>query len=397
MIPDGWYVSISAPQPGEHGIFGLSRCAGSGGWLSIVNADQWNGKCNKNDVCPTGLAGRGNYNSRNLMKALSGDTRDRWLTWAIIVVSLSGILYFGYRAVKEDASPDRENPFEYSVENLGTYDLALEHYTETVAISIGFSDPHGIAVGNDVIYVTGGGTITVMSEDGTVVDTIPTGDTAWCVAVDDSGFVYCGMAGHIDVYGRDGVKKMQWAASNDNAVFTSIAVAGEFVFAADAGNRIVRKYDSRGNELSLIGGRDESADIPGFIVPSPYFDVCIDPDGFLWVTNPGRHTLENYTFEGDMRTSWGEFSIGIEGFCGCCNPTHIAILADGTFVTSEKGIARVKVYDRLGNLSSVVAGPDAFDEGVAGLDLAVDSNGRIFVLDPARKAVRIFERKHPEV
>jgi hypothetical protein len=80
----------------------------------------------------------------------------------------------------------------------------------------------------------------------------------------------------------------------------------------------------------------------------------------------------------------------IEGFCGCCNPSHFAIREDGSFVTSEKGIPRIKVYDRLGRLAAVVAGPDNFDEGTVGLDLALDSAQRILVLDPARRAVRIF-------
>jgi len=126
------------------------------------------------------------------------------------------------------------------------------------------------------------------------------------------------------------------------------------------------------------------------VIPSPYFDVAVDPDGFLWAANTGRHSLENYTREGKLRSSWGEFSMEIEGFCGCCNPSHFAILEDGSFVTSEKGIPRVKIYDRLGRLSSVVAGPDRFDIGTVGLDLALDSAQRILVLDPARRKVRTF-------
>jgi hypothetical protein len=83
----------------------------------------------------------------------------------------------------------------------------------------------------------------------------------------------------------------------------------------------------------------------------------------------------------------------IERFCGCCNPGHIAILQDGSFVTAEKGIARVKIYNRLGQLVAVVAGPEKFMEGTVGMDLAVDSRNRIYVLDPKRHCVRIFEKK----
>ena len=53
----------------------------------------------------------------------------------------------------------------------------------------------------------------------------------------------------------------------------------------------------------------------------------------------------------------------------------------------------MKVYNRLGQLVSVVAGPAQFAEGTVGLDLAVDSKNRIYVLDPKKKIIRIFEKK----
>ena len=179
-------------------------------------------------------------------------------------------------------------------------------------------------------------------------------------------------------------------------LLTSVAVTAGNVYAADAGNFIVHKFDKNGKRLLLIGEKDQRRQIPGFIIPSPFFDLAIDPDGFIWVVNPGRLSLENYTAEGDLRTAWGEAGMDIERFCGCCNPSHLAIFDDGSFVTAEKGIARVKVYNRLGRLIAVVAGPDQFSEGTVGLDLAVDTENRVFVLDPKRKLVRIFERKNSQ-
>ena len=64
-------------------------------------------------------------------------------------------------------------------------------------------------------------------------------------------------------------------------------------------------------------------------------------DGLLRVVNPGRHRIEAYTFDGDLEFSWGKVSVGIEGFCGCCNPVNFAILSDGSFITCEKGLTRV--------------------------------------------------------
>ena len=85
--------------------------------------------------------------------------------------------------------------------------------------------------------------------------------------------------------------------------------------------------------------------------------------------------------------------MGVEGFCGCCNPSNIAFMPDGAFVTSEKSIERIKIYTPQGQYKHLVATPESFDEGTRGLDLAVDSQERILVLDPVKKQVRFFVKK----
>ena len=292
--------------------------------------------------------------------------------------------------------PVRDNPFEYDIDSFKQIDPALRTYSETGRIPLCFQQTFGVAAdGDDNIYVAGDNTILIMKHDGELMTAVPTAETALCLDVDNNGDIYLAMNDHIEVFDRSGSEKAQWEQVGRDAMLTSIDVTDKFVFVADAGNRIVRKYDKRGNEVLRIAGKDERRDIPGCIVPSRFFDVTVDPDGFIWVVNPGRHSLDNYTPEGDLRTSWGEYSMEIDGFCGCCNPGHITILDNGKFITSEKGIPRIKVYDRLGNLEAVVAGPDQFLEGTEGLDLTKDSEGRIIVLDPKRMMVRIFEKNNP--
>ena len=323
---------------------------------------------------------------------------DRLLLRVIIGISVIGNIYFGYRAISENTKITQENPYEYSIEYFKKVDAGLLQYSEINQIPLCFQQVSGIAVGFDnTMYVTGDASVLIMDNDGQAQTTISTGETAFCLAVDLNGDLYLGMDDHIELYDRDGAKKAHWESLGDTALLTSITVSDDNVFVADAGNRFVWKYDKSGNVLLKIGEKNESKDIPGCVVPSRFFDVSIDPDGFLWVVNPGRHSIENYTPDGDLRTSWGVYSMGIEGFCGCCNPSHITILDDGKFITSEKGIPRIKVYNRLGNLESVVAGPDQFIEGTEGLDVAKDSNGRIYVLDPMKNAVRIFEKNNPGV
>ena len=82
-------------------------------------------------------------------------------------------------------------------------------------------------------------------------------------------------------------------------------------------------------------------------------------------------------------------------FCGCCNPTDIALTGKGYVVTAEKGLPRVKVHSAEGELLSVVAPPTQLDRAAAGIDLAVDGQGRVIVLDPVEGVVRLYEESTP--
>ena len=90
---------------------------------------------------------------------------------------------------------------------------------------------------------------------------------------------------------------------------------------------------------------------------------------------------------------WRKSPVGIEGFSGCCNPVHIAIFPDGTFATSEKGLQRVKLHGRTGEFLHVVASSKAFTKRSDVLDLAIDSEGRIVVLDLKAGVLQRFARK----
>jgi len=323
--------------------------------------------------------------------------KDRIWSGVIIVLSVAGILFFGYKAIHENSKRNQDNPFEYDIERFKESDASLVHFSEVGRIPLELPHVYGLAVGPEGnIYVSGDNAILIFNKEGIHQSSISVDEPVHCLAVENNRDVYLGMIDHVEVYDLEGTKKAEWESQGEEAIFTSIALSEDYVFVADAGNLIVWKFDKTGNRLQRIGEKDENKDIPGFIIPSPYFDVAVDPDGFLWAANTGRHSLENYTMNGGFRTSWGKLSMGMEGFCGCCNPTHFIFLEDGSFITSEKGIARVKVHNQLGEMVSVVAGPDQFVEGTVGLDLAVDSAQRIFVLDPKQKLVRIFIKNQDE-
>jgi len=309
------------------------------------------------------------------------------------VDSLSRQLISGRKASDKKAGSGLGKEFDYDLKAYRKTDPKLIVYKEEAPVPTGFTINRGLAVDRkDRIYVAGDEAIRVFDKDGRQSAEIGP-INARCLAVADDGTLYVGVRYNVAVLGVDGTVKATWECLGASALITSLAVGEKDVFIADAGNRIVMHYDRSGKRLGKIGRKDAAKNVPGFVLPSPYFDLAIAPDGLLRVVNPGHHRIEAYTFDGDLETSWGVPSTTIEGFCGCCNPTHLAVLPDGGFVTSEKGLPRVKVYDSQGKFQCVVAGCESFTDDTILAGVAVDSKGRVLVLDPVKKSVRVFVKK----
>lgn len=303
---------------------------------------------------------------------------------------LTGLFHLGCGR-REDAAT--KSSLEYSIDHLRHVDPALLTWNEVGRVEVSGETLRGIAGSPDGrVFVTADREMIELDDRGEV-GRFDLAAPAKCVDIDADQTVFVGFESHVEVWDREGRRIDTWQPIADEAVITSIAAAEDEILVADAGSKRVLRFDRLGKPLGVIGGQGEGDEGPVFIVPSPFFDLAVAPDGFVWVTNPGRQSVQNFAPDGSLRSSWGEAGMNVEGFCGCCNPTHLDVLPDGRFVTSEKGLPRIKVYAPTGQLQAVVAGPDQFSDGVVGLDLAVDAEGRIRVLDPSIKAVRIFEEK----
>lgn len=304
----------------------------------------------------------------------------RLALWTLAITAVAGAI----AAIGFLGGPPPKNPFEYDISAYKKTAPRLLLFRETGQIRI--TGAQCLAVGpEDRIYVGGDRGLSVFDAAGKPITAIELPLPVKCAAVDQAGNVYLGMRDHVEIYGAGLDRGHSWPSLGMRAVITSIAVAGNEVFIADAGNRLIHRCDSSGKVLVRIG------DSPGdtrFIVPSPYFDVAVGPDGKLWAVNPGKHTIDNYSCQGVRQGGWGEAAIEIQGFCGCCNPTHLAVLPDGRFVTGEKGIPRIKLYSAQGVFIGVIG--EEFAGDTFGADLAADSKGRVLVLDPKAGAVRIF-------
>lgn len=313
---------------------------------------------------------------------------------AILSLAIAAVVIIVVRdAMTRDKESGLGDAFTYDLESLRKTDPTLINYEETGAVETGFQRVFAITMDrSDRVYVAGDKSVRIFSDNGDILQEMELAGSARCLAVGSDGTVYVGMKDHIEVYDPSGARKARWESPGRRTTLTSIAVSGDDIFVADAGGRVVLRYDSSGNLISRIGEKDKDRNIPGFVIPSPSFDLAVASDGLLRVVNPGRQRIEAYTFDGDLEFWWGKASTAIDGFSGCCNPVNFAFMPDGGFVTCEKGLPRVKIYDIEGVFQSVVAGADTLNTLGRGIifDVAADSQGRVLLLDPIKRVFRIF-------
>ncbi|WP_163711618.1 NHL repeat-containing protein [Mangrovibacterium lignilyticum] len=322
--------------------------------------------------------------------------KKRTLINIILIVSALAIAFIiGRDFVVNRQGKQLENPYELDLKQFAQVNPEEILYAETKAIQLNINEAYALSIFSDTMYVVADSTLLLVNQEGQILKSFQLSVPATAIAVNQS--IWLALKNRIINLNKDGDVLKEWADLGPRSVLTSLAVDDQSVFAADAGNRVVYQFSKLGELKQKLGERDEQKGLEGFTVPSPYFDVALSEDGFLWAVNPGTHSLINFNVDGSLRTYWSKSSANTAGFSGCCNPAHMCIATQDKFITSEKGIVRVKVYDQHGEYQGVVAAPDQFDEYSLAPDVCVDNQGRIVLLDFNRKQIRFFEAKNKEL
>lgn len=283
------------------------------------------------------------------------------------------------------------NPFEYEMDSFHATPEDEILYKETRNLKMKIEQLTGIACLGEELFVTGDRNLQVIGLDGTMKKEVNLPEEPLCVAVSGDR-IYAGGLATVMVLDLEGNLVSQWKDFAETSLITSIAVYEDNIFLADAGRRRVYRYLPDGTRAAEFEGKSTDDVLHGFIVPSACFDVGVNEFGDLWVANPGKHALENYTFDGNLRGFWTSVFSDVKGFQGCCNPAHFAFLPGGNFITCEKGVIRVKEYKPSGEYVGVVAAPAKFIEEGKVPDITADGQGRVYVCDPDKKSIRIFEK-----
>lgn len=314
----------------------------------------------------------------------------------------------GPSQVRKPVPTSLDSRFVYDVSEFETTKPELLLYQPGDHLPTGFQRAKRIeAIPGGGYFVAGDRSVKRFDDAGSLRAEIPLPAAPHCLLLSGEDELIVGFAKEFAVYDLDGAEIRRSGKLGERTYLVSAAATPETLYFTDGGNREVLVCDRKtGAVVSRFGKKDEAAKNPGFAVPSPYFDIAVAGDGKLRVVNPGRLRVETYTLDGRFESAWGAPGLQIDKFCGCCNPVYFTLLADGGFLTSEKGLARVNRYGRDGQFQGAVAGPETLVDDKelakracndcsvgAGFDVAVAADGRILVLDPFRMAVRTFRAK----
>ena len=241
----------------------------------------------------------------------------------------------------------------------------------------------GIAVdSNGQLYAAGDSEIKVVGLN----RRWPTSRPVHAVAVASDGTVYAGEIGQIEIFDGAGKLLHTWRDEKLLGRVTAIGFTKDSVLAGDAADRAIRRFDRSGKFLNNIG---KDNPVNGLLIPNGVVDFAVDAADTIYAANPGKHRVERYTPGGELLGHIGRFDGNDPaGFTGCCNPTNVAI-RDGIY-TTEKAGPRVKAYDFSGKLMAVIA-TDLFDANCKNMSIAVDSRGRVYVVDTVKAAILVFE------
>ena len=242
-----------------------------------------------------------------------------------------------------------------------------------------------VAVSPDgVIFLGGNSFVKAVANDLKELWNIKTDEKITALAV-SGDTVFASTTETILLFSTSGKQINEWGPYEGNSIITSVYSDKQFLVFADAGNKKVYLLKKNGELQSMFGQAEEK-----FVVPSPYFDVALSDD-LLFIANTGHRRIETWTADGKKLSQFGEPGTAPGAFCGCCNPSHFAIIPQG-FVTTEKGINRIKILDRSGNFVEFVSSQNDFIPSIP-LDVASADGKTIYAANSVNSTLYLFKRK----
>jgi len=305
-------------------------------------------------------------------------------SFVIILIISTILIYILHKTNNSSNLPLQSLSFEIINEDV------ISH-KEIKQINLGSTIPVDIAYTNSNIYLLSYDYLQIIDTTGLEINKTSIENNPTCLYVNESN-IFIGYKNHIMLLSKNGLIINKSNLISNNTYFTSISASNSKIFVADAGNKEIVVFNYSLEIINSFKGESGVSDKHGFILPGKHFAIALNKNNELWAVNPGIHALQNYSENGKLRGYWNKSSFNLDGFSGCCNPSYISFLSNNYFVTSEKGLVRIKIHKPSGEFYSVVAPNKSFN-GKKAPAITVDENNNIIALDFNSNTIRFFESK----
>lgn len=302
--------------------------------------------------------------------------KKNWIALIALVIILAFMAY-----IITDATKNEDRKSETETEGRTEYTDAWAVYatypvTDGKLLSVAVS-PDGS------VYIGGDSFIKALRPDLSQEWSLKTDQKITAISV-FRDTVFAATAGTIILVSTSGSIIGEWGPYEAGAMITSVSAGEKLVAFADAGNKIVYVLRKNGELYSMMGHNE-----PKFVVPSPYFDVALNYNQ-LFIAHTGNRRIETWTTDGRKLSEFGQPGTAPGAFCGCCNPSHFAVVPQG-FITAEKGINRIKVLNQEGSFVEFVSTSNDFTPSVP-LDIASSDGTTIYAANSVNSTLYIFKK-----
>ncbi|GAB6167153.1 hypothetical protein JCM19992_31530 [Thermostilla marina] len=239
--------------------------------------------------------------------------------------------------------------------------------------------PEAVAVGVDVVYVGGGGTLARLDRHGHVQQTVPIPDDA---------------ATPQSQQRRMAMRPLRCSgmALSDDYVFVAFG-SGWSLGSKSKLYRFRRDLSEPVQLAEGLRGCCQRCDL-------------VYRDGVLYLAENAAHRVVCLNVQGKVLAKWGAAGrTGLENFGSCCNPMNLSFGNDGSLYTAESGLGRVKRYSPQGEYLDLVgyvgvarftsAGRMAASCSNIAIAVAPDAD-RVFVMDYKNGIIRVLARKQSD-
>jgi sugar lactone lactonase YvrE len=311
----------------------------------------------------------------------------------ILLLIISGSIFIFKKSESSKGRVSNRNEKRYDAGQLHYVDESIILYEQKKSFKSHFNSALGLALDDaNNLYICGNDGIRSFNKQFEFEEHFYYSESIRCIAISKKGQIIAASESTLIYFDNKG-KVIKKLSKKEWGLLNSIVITKDFMFLADRMHRKIWKCNHDGEIIKSFGSIEEDK-INGLIIPGIHMDMALSSKGLLYVSNPGRHHVNSYTLDGNLVSVFGRPSFKHEGFCGCCNPVSIAIMNNGSLMTCEKGISRVKSLDLKGKLLGVVAAPIDFknNKHAYTIDLLQGKNNLVYLLESGTNQVYIYQK-----